>query len=71
MKKRYRVIYVGEDSCNHTVIVWATDGASAKEKVKRMEDVDFVMGVQRANTPIVIALVVIGIVVLLAISAAT
>jgi len=70
MKKRYRVFYVGEDSRNHAVCVWAKDGADAKQKVKRLEDVDFVMGVRRANTPIIVALIVLGVLVLLAVSAA-
>jgi len=69
MKKRYRVIYVGEDGRNHAVIVWAKDSSEARQKAKRREDVEFVMGVQRANGPVVFWLIVLGVILLVALSA--
>jgi len=70
MVKRYRVTYSSEVGRHHAVGVWAANSSAARQKVEGGEDVDHVVGVRRANGPVVAALVVLGVVVLLAISAA-
>jgi len=52
---RYRVVYVGNDSCEHRAVVYAEDHLSALAEAKRKHDVDFVLDVQKASTPLMLA----------------
>jgi len=55
MKNRYRVYYVGDDSCNHSAVVWASNHSEAEKMVEtRRKDVDMVTGIKRLTNPFII-----------------
>jgi len=65
MKHRYCVMYVGDDSLNHKMSVWAKDHNEAIKKAKASRRrIDIVTGVRRMSNPFVIWAIALAVILL-------
>jgi len=72
MKKCYSIIYKGEDYRKHVIRIWAENSKQALADLRKRNDVDVdhVCAIRKGpGWPFVLLLIVLGVVVLIAVSA--